>query len=408
MSVSFSAKVILGKQKKDGSCPIYLQVIINRQALQIHLDICWPTDHFDIKTGLCKKRKKDDPDFEDNNKLILKKLGKANEVAGNFRWQDKHLTKDVFLLEFNSELSGDDFIIFMEHRIEQRARRKQIAPDTKKSHTDTLRKLKDCFKTLPFYRINYQFPENFTFYLKTHIKARNQTTKTPSQNSYWGHHKNVKTYLNFAKKEKIKFDNPYEDYQVKTAESTWKALDPEQLRTLEKYYETTHPGTTIRRVLQKFLFSCHSSLRVSDLSRVNKAELKENILIYKPFKGFSKKGRTHALPLTQKALKYLQDSESENQITGFWKISDQQGNKFLKAIARQLKIPEEALHWHVGRETFATEALRKGMPLEILQKFMDHSKISDTMRYVTIHEERKRDAVEVMNRFNEAEEKKPA
>jgi hypothetical protein len=81
-------------------------------------------------------------------------------------------------------------------------------------------------------------------------------------NTRWSRHKDVKSYLALAKREKLKFEDPYEHFRNSQAKSKWKALLPEEFDKLEAYYKLCAPCHPHRRILQKFLFSCTSSLRL--------------------------------------------------------------------------------------------------------------------------------------------------
>jgi site-specific recombinase XerD len=55
------------------------------------------------------------------------------------------------------------------------------------------------------------------------------------------------------------------------------------------------------------------------------------------------------------------------------------------------------LHDHVGRETFATNFIQLGGKAEVLQKLLNHSKISTTMRYVHVDDEMKCDTINALD-----------
>ena len=402
MGFAFSAKIVLGKIKKDGTAPIYLQVIINRKVEPINLMISWPPNFFDRSGSYCLPREKNDQQARDNNLLIRKKLGKANEVEGWYRWHDQVPTIENFLANFHTEGSRNDFIDYYEKKLAYRTRKKLIKGNTIKNHTNTLNKLKSFRPQIPFNSLEYTFAEEFEIFLYQNIKPRNK--KKASTNTIWGHQRDIMTYMEFARKDKFVFENPYEDYVNKSVEGTWLPLKPNELKALEFYYSQLTPGTIERIMLQKFLFSCHSSLRVSDLNTLEQAQLQEGILIFKPCKTFHKNEKLLHLPLTDKALGYLADSKKENLLFGFVNgYTDQFGNRILKRIAEKLEISTE-VHWHVGRETFGTEFIRKGGKVEVLQKLMDHDKIETTMKYVHIYEEMKVMAIHFMNKRNKMEE----
>ena len=160
------------------------------------------------------------------------------------------------------------------------------------------------------------------------------------------------------------------------------------------------PGTAHRRILQKFLFSCNSSLRLGDLSAIQHAKLTDRQLRIKTQKGQDKSGKELLLPLTRKALRYLTEAQTENETAGFFNYADQYENRQLKQIAAVLGI-ETNLHHHVGRETFATNFIRLGGSLPVLQTLMGHSKISMTMKYVHVDEAMKQAEIDRMDALDE-------
>ncbi len=51
--------------------------------------------------------------------------------------------------------------------------------------------------------------------------------------------------------------------------------------------------------------------------------------------------------------------------------------------------------WHSLRHTFGTECAGRGVPLATLRDLMGHEKIETTLRYVTVNQQQKRDAIEL-------------
>ena len=412
-----SAKIRVRKPARaDGTSQVRLQVVLDREPIFIPLKINWPALLVDEEAGRCLTKLPKEaqsegysealalaqkifgPEWkqraEDFSLLMAKALGKANDVfiddrLDEVRSEEKPvLTKEEFLRAYTTTGSKSDFLVFMDARIEERYRKGTIKRSTWKNHRSTLNKLKDFRARIPFNTLTYKFADDFDAWLKRHGHG--------DVNTRWQRHKETKTYLAQARLENIKFQDPYKNFKVPTAPSKWKAMSAPELADLEAYYKMCAPRTAHRRILQKFLFSCNSSLRLGDLVAIQYAKLSDRVLRIKTQKGQDKHGKELLLPLTRKALRYLHDAQTENGTEGFFNYADQYENRQLKQIALQLGI-ETNLHHHIGRETFATNFIRLGGSLAVLQKLMGHSKISMKMKYVHVDEEMKQAEIDRMD-----------
>lgn len=425
--VNFSATVCLRTPaQKNGLNTVRLQVILNRKVMPLALGIAWPELLWDKDVGQCLVRlpagqrttlnqaqvkiyeaalggdiaKK----AADHNLLIGQALARVNEIAVRYRLSNQHLTADEFLREYNTGASREDFLAFMQGRIDERYRRGQITDLTRKSHQSTLNKLCEFasysrrvtlglprrkvqatepteHQPLPFCGLTHRLAPDFDAWL---TKEHGSCTNTRARR-----HRTVKAYLELARRDKITFENPYEYFSNPTVEGKWLPLSADELARLEAHYLTLEPGSTPRRVLQKFLFSCHCGLRLGDLKAMTDVRVEGQQLFLKPQKTYRYNEKTLQLPITRKALSYLEDSRRENDCTGFYLYADQYTNRQLKIIGTNLCI-ETKLHHHIGRETFATNFIRLGGKVEVLQKLMGHSKLSMTMKYVHVDEAMKR------------------
>jgi site-specific recombinase XerD len=407
--MNFSAKIKLRRPaRRDGTCAILLQVIVGGTVWPKSLDIGWPEALFDEERSECLASlpaAARPPNYKqvleaatvlaggttqalalrakDYNLLIGQTLAKANEVQVRWRLSNEVLTLERFRRDFETAGDKSDFITYYRAKVSERWRRGNISDTTRKNHLSTLNALIAFRPVIPFNTLTTDFADAFNDYLTKRVK---------SQNTRWGRHKDVKTYLALAKKDRLKFENPYEHFKNKDEPGKWRALKPDELAKLEEFYRLCTPGTIYRRVLAKFLFSCNSSLRLGDLKNIGAAKLENRELIFKAQKTYAKKLQETMLPLTRKAMAYLQDAQEEEELPGFYNYADQYSNRVLTAIGQLLGI-ESRIHWHVGRETFGTEFVRRGGNITVLQKLMDHAKISTTMKYVHVDADMKRAAI---------------
>lgn len=387
-----SAKTIQANyKKKDGSAAIYLLVIINRKVKRIDLNIPWPVKFFNKVNGLCKPRTKEkDQLCIDNNLIIGQVLAKANEIFTTFRLSGRNLTMENFLREYYSNFSKQCFLSFYEHRMMERWKTGDITDESKKQHNNTLNKLKEFSGgNLLFNELDYKFGQRFENYLKK---------KKLKQNTRWGHHKDVKTYLNQARRNHFKFENPYEFFTLSPVPGGWASLAFEEREKLYQYYLTTQIGTSERRILQKFLFGCYSGLRISDQNRLREEFLNGGELKFTAWKT-RKYGKEIQIPLLNRAIDLMHDSLRENRCAFvFWNYSEQFANRKLKEIAKKDEVNiKKNLHHHVGRETFGTLFTEAGGSVEELMYYFDHTKITTTMKYVHVKRERVKKRIDQMN-----------
>jgi integrase len=406
--MGYSAKVVLRRPaRKDGTCQVRLLVILDGRSVPIGLKVNWAPTLFDEDAGRCLASvpMKDRPPgyaeqlasataaaggaaalaqlAKDYNLIIGQAQAKANDIFVETRLTSQPLSAERFLLEFSTEGSKDDFVKYYYNKVTERHRKGLITDITKKNHLSTWRALRAFREVIPFYSLSPAFADDFKVYLDKHVR---------SLNTRWARHKDVKTCLSWARKEKVKFEDPYAYFKNQSEPGKWKALKPDELRKLEAYYVLCAPGTPQRHILGKFLFSCKCGLRLGDLKNIGNSKLEGNRLTFEMQKGWSKSLKASMLPLTRQALGYLSDAQEEEGIPGFRNYTDQYENRALTAIGLQLGI-ETHLHHHVGRETFATEFIRMGGHVTILQKLMNHSKISTTMKYVHVDEDMKQAAI---------------
>ncbi|AMJ65059.1 tyrosine-type recombinase/integrase [Hymenobacter sp. PAMC 26628] len=397
--------------RRDGTCQVRLQVLLHRKPLPLGVGVTWPPAFFDKSAGRCLAtlpKEHRGPDYraqlsaaqdwaggpaalvkraEDYNLVLGQTQGKANGIFVEYRLSGNPLTAERFVAEFKTEGSKSDFVAFYHQQVIERHRKGKIADNTRKNHLSTWRALQTFRPEIPFYSLNSNFADDFKAYLEKNVRG---------VNTRWARHKDVKTYLALARRAKIKFEDPYDGFRNQEVPGSWRPVPPDELRKLEAYYVLCAPGTAHRRVLCKFLFSCKSSLRLGDLKQLAKAQLDGNRLTFEMQKGWSKRLQATMLPLTRQALGYLHDAVQEEGSGGFRDYSDQYSNRMLTAIGQMLGLLAR-LHHHAGRETFATEFIRSGGKVEVLQKLMNHSKISTTMKYVHVDDTMKCNAIAALD-----------
>jgi len=247
----------------------------------------------------------------------------------------------------------------------------------------TLNHLKKWKKSLKFSDLDDQTAQRFDNFL---IK------KSTSQaiNSRWGQHKNFKTYLSLAKKERVNFINPYDFYHARSENGRFLPLTQPEFLELWNFYNGLECIGTEREVVRAFLFTCVTGMRHSDVRRVLPDWINGEFFEFIPHKT-RRFGTKIRFPITSESLGFLADEIDEvGKYPLFSRISEQKQNSIIKEISRRIKISCDVC-FQVGRETFATLYMENDGKLEVLAAFLGHTSTKMSEKYIKIRDQRKKE-----------------
>jgi len=379
--------------RKDGKSAIYLQLILDREVRQLPLEIHWYPQFF--IDGKCLERFKGDPEARDLNLIIGDSLAKANEILIQFRLRRRVLSADLFLQEYEAGSPSNDFIKYMEAKMLQRLREREIKMGTYKTQLVALNHLKRWKKRLPFELLSERTAWQFDAYL-------DRVPEIKTINGKFGRHRDFKTYLNQAKSDRIEFVNPYDYFRIKSTMGRFQPLlKPELIRLWELYLERSLRPRS-QDALRGFLFICLTGIRHGDLRRFSMDWLDGEFIEWVPEKT-SRHGTGVRVPASGYALRLLADEVAEKGKKGFFKsVSEQKQNDYVRAIGESLEL-STSLCYQVGRETFATLYMEGDGKLEVLASFMGHTTTKMSEKYVKIRDQRKKEEAVRISGFLEKE-----
>jgi site-specific recombinase XerD len=370
----------------DGTASLYLRLTIHRRSRLFPLDVRWPARLVDAAAGAVLPRSRRDTAADDTNIILRSALARANEIILYYRLSGQQLTLSRFARDYENQLSKTDFIAYMEAKIHQRRRDRDIEAPTARQHLQTLTKLR-AFSASPsggrgsasilFADFSETWAADFDAHLRRTMAGYGAT---PSQNSRWAHHKNVKTYLHRAERDQIRFINPYHYFTISSTRGRWRAIFQEDLQRLYRLYRAGTLRPVAHRVLRAFLFACLTGLRVSDLLRLTDAWVIDGILVFVPYKS-RKSGRLLKVPLTTTARQLLDAARLDaNRPELFYHCEEQAANRILKEIALEAGI-RACLHWHVARHTFISLYYQATKDLLAARDFAGHKDVKQTLVY---------------------------
>lgn len=120
-------------------------------------------------------------------------------------------------------------------------------------------------KELSLSKLDYNFIENFEFYLKTERKNAQVTVNKKVQR--------LKKVLKEARKQKLIDFNPFEDYKSKQAKTKIIFLTQEELNSLKR--KNFH-SETLNKVKDCYIFCCYTGLGYSEMFSLKKTDLKKD------------------------------------------------------------------------------------------------------------------------------------
>lgn len=376
--------------RKDGTCGIYLQVIINRKKVDIGLDLHWPPGKF-IENGGCKPRYKNDAEVADYNLIIGNARTKSNEILLFYRVRDLPIDIDIFKREYLSNMNKSNFIEYMRQKSFDRWSKGIISDSTYAQEKTTIVKLTAFSSIIPFNSFHAQWGQEFDLFLR-------KAPYNNGQNTLWSEKKRVKTYLSMATNDGIAYIDPYKKFKVPQKKSRFKALSKNQFKKLWEFYQSSDIEPEQKVILRRFLFSCCTGLRIGDLRMLTVDNFKNGKMTLDPKK--TKKYGTHidSVPLNEMAMQLLAE---EIKVAGnklFFKYTEQYGNRMLKKIALHEKVAiDHSIHNHIGRSTFASLYDQAGGNHRSLMEYMGLTKMDTLMKYVQTNKEVIAEGIDKMN-----------
>lgn len=349
--------------RHDGTSALYVQVFINGRKKIFPLNISVKINEFDkIKQRVISKSVK----YKDYNLIIEKFLADINTIEVNYRLSNIILDIERLTNEILNPSSWICFVAFWEEELDRQ--KALLKPSTFKQQRSSLEKLKKYTKQLYFYEIDRKKIEDITLFLKLELKNEDNTIST--------FFKNFKKFLNVAVTRGIKISINTLDIKKSYFKTHRTFLMPDEINTFYKYWSSDFINETHKNILSKFLFSCFTGLRISDIQNLTADNIIGDYLVFVSVKT----GKLQRIQMNESAKKFI---GTHKPFAGNY--TDQYINLTLKDICKICGM-KKRMTYHVSRHTFATNFIISGGNVTVLQKLLDHSKIETTMIYVHIAE----------------------
>lgn len=347
-----------------GRSPIYLHISQKGVRERIFLDVYVASSSWNNSKGCVIIKSKDDSDVQ----LILDNTAASiTEIKTYYRLSGIFLSLEKFKEEFSSFSIRKDLIAFMKHHLE--LDKPEMAEGTYKNQKKVINRLIGFKEEINFAEIDIDFLKKF----KNHIILSGNATTT--MNNYL---KVLKKYLIKAKGRAIKFPLDPREIVCGSTSGNRVDLDAEEINKLIDLFNSEFINKRHIVPLAKFLISCFTGLRISDVQQIRLINVVNEKMRFTAIKT----GKRQVITLNATVMDILEKCPQALTVT----MSDQNINRVLKIIAKICGI-RKTVTFHVGRHSFATNYLRLGGKVEVLQELLGHSSITETMGYVHIVQE---------------------
>jgi site-specific recombinase XerD len=350
-------------KRKDGRCQIFYDVNVNGERDRIPTGLYIDPLKWDNDIRRVKKRF----DTEDINLSLDNMESKTTEIKTHYRLsRSAYLDVKTFRNEFFNKTPKYDFISFAKHHLEK----VPTKDSTKRMARSVIAKLEAYKNPIPFSSLTLGFFEDYKGYLYT--KGNKSTTIA-------GNIKTIKKFINLAKKHGLFINFDSDDLKVGSMKGSKTNLTIREVEILKQYYFSDNIHNDHLLTLGYFLFSCYTSLRISDIQKLNRIDFRGDAVTFHS----EKTDRPHTIVLNNTSKSIIE----RHPALFVTKITPEYINRTLKNI---MKLPtiniKKNVSMHTGRHTFATNFLRKGGNVRDLQQILNHSSILTTMIYVHIVE----------------------
>ena len=391
------------KPKANGEYPLYLRITKNRKSKFISLKTYLQSDQWDEAK---QKVKSKHPNSARLNHFLSQRITEAQSRILELETKDKSTTGK----SIKQSIIGNRPQSFLKYLEDYKTSLGQNGNAGTYDKVNAVQlKLKTYLKgsELTFDEFDLEFLRNYEAYLRNNLGNSVNTV-----------HSNLKIFrklFNDAEREGIVEiqNNPFKAYKLswKKVEKTF--LTEDELKEIEAVL--LKAGTKMELHRDLFVFACYAGgIRISDLLKMKWKNFDGTNLSF-----FTQKTKEHiSIKLPNKALQIIQkyktkaskpenlifpllpsdtNFENEHELLKYISSVTAYANKNLKIILSKTTI-KKPISFHSSRHTWATRALKKGIPVTHVGKLMGHASLKTTMGYLKIVN---KDLDEAMDLFND-------
>lgn len=343
--------VLAPNTKSDGTTCVYLRLTHKRKMKRLSTGIYLKPEDWNPKQQNVRGSVKN---YRNLRLFFEKWKQKAQDAAIRLQTGELeiNLANYVRLIQIGEE--NDDLITFMEEELAKNKGRWSIV--SLRNNRSKLKTLKQFRNPINMHKINYVFLEEY--------KAWLEDEGGRAYNTIHSHLRFCRMMMNRAIKQGLTTNYPFRDFRMADPKANHKDfLNKEERDTLwDLLYNGMLPGY-LHKTLHFFLIACYTGVRQGDWEQFPSKPIEGKMLRIAQSK---KKGEIVRIPLSEKALKLVQDFPEH-----YTTMTNQKFNMYLKEIMQLAKINKH-ISTHCARHTFVIMCLNEAkIPIDVVAQFID-------------------------------------
>lgn len=384
-----SVKLRLNKNRllKDGTYPVVIQVIRNRQKKQVSTHYYFHDCEFDGETEkvLHISSINTGKQVRAANSVLLKMKEDVLLILDKLEKGNAYYTIDDFIKYYKNRNAKDDFFHFMNEQIEVKNKIKKTG--TAKAYTSTLNSLKKFEKaeSLQYERIDSSYVERYI----QHLMMEDDCENTVSF-----YIRNFRAVYNRCRKErKEDGSHPFEGIKTKIERTYKRALPLAVIAEIDQLDLSDEPLKERARDLFSFSFNTMgmSFIDIMKLTKKNLTDDEDTLIYYR-----SKTNQLIKVPLNDRAKEIIRryhtketdylfsfmDTEDDAPFYVNYRAELGRTNRQLKKTGKKmgLKLP---LTTYTARHSWAQGANEKGTPVTLISTQLGHASLKTTLIYLS-------------------------
>ena len=178
-------------------------------------------------------------------------------------------------------------------------------------------------------------------------------------------------------------------YDIKVQRRKYYALSLTEIKILQdhKFENFAH-----QKVVDLFIVACHTGVRISDISRINKSRIQKHGDVEMLIMNNLKTKEVIEVPLTKKAneiikkynynLKLMADQKVNFYLHEALQTIECFHDEYEYGVEGDTKQKYKLISFHTGRRTFITNLVNNNINLNAIMKMTGHKKITTLQQYI--------------------------